>query len=222
QSLLSVAGLNASDDYANFLTKTLSGKRDKSPIVNVLTEGSRSARVGNVGDKKVPQLTRIAVNDKSMSADNIAVRKLPKTFVKKGWMLPVEDDNSDDILLSGVNSLARRVSTYATSDDIKLGKSPNAKGINIIAIGNNIQVHSQNNLFEAVTIVGNNTQVNSAGTTVIGGRSRAETLSSVALGADTVADRASGVSGYSPYKKANATGADAQWKSGYGAVSVGD
>ncbi|WP_375667102.1 MULTISPECIES: hypothetical protein, partial [unclassified Bartonella] len=34
QSLLSVAGLNASDDYANFLTKTLSGKRDKSPIVN--------------------------------------------------------------------------------------------------------------------------------------------------------------------------------------------
>uniref|UniRef100_UPI0035CF5DA1 hypothetical protein n=1 Tax=Bartonella sp. CL43QHWL TaxID=3243532 RepID=UPI0035CF5DA1 len=184
-----------------------------SPIVNVLTEGSRSARVGNVDDKKVPQLTRIAVNDKSMSADNIAVRKLPKTFVKKGWMLPVEDDNSDDILLSGVNSLARRVSTYATSDDIKLGNSPNAKGTNIIAIGNNIQVHSQNNLFDAVTIVGNNSKDYAAAATIVGGWTEVREWAGVALGYDSVADRASGVSGYSPYKKANATGADAQWKS---------
>ncbi|WP_375674023.1 hypothetical protein, partial [Bartonella sp. CL32QHWL-2] len=127
-----------------------------------------------------------------------------------------------DILLSGVNSLARRVSTYATSDDIKLGNSPNAKGTNIIAIGNNIQVHSQNNLFDAVTIVGNNSKDYAAAATIVGGWTEVREWAGVALGYDSVADRASGVSGYSPYKKANATGADAQWKSGYGAVSVGD
>ncbi|WP_375612594.1 hypothetical protein, partial [Bartonella sp. AA9NXGY] len=222
QSLLSVAGLNASEDYANFLTKTLFGKSDKSSIINVLTEGSRSARVGNVDDKKAPQLTRIAVNDKSMSADNIAVRKLPKTFVKKGWMLPVEDDNSDDILLSGVNSLARRVSTYAANDDIKIGNNQNANAINIIAIGNGIQTYSQSNLFEGVTIVGNSTKDYASAATIVGAWAEVKESGGVALGYNSVADRARGVFGYSPNKKANATGTDIQWKSVYGAVSVGN
>ncbi|WP_375667110.1 MULTISPECIES: hypothetical protein, partial [unclassified Bartonella] len=221
KSIISVAGLNTSDDYANFLTKTLSDKSDKSSVVNVLTENGGFARVGNVGHKKAPQLTRIAVNDIST----------------KRTLLPVDDDYNGDVGSSSVRDttknntmlntrampIAERIGVLPrNNENILIGKSPDVKGSNIIAIGNGMQTHSKNSLYESAIGIGNYVHFYAPATTVIGDRAQVKEYGSVALGSGSVADVAKDVAGFNPLLKKVATDTDFTWRSTLGAVSVGD
>ncbi|WP_273759001.1 hypothetical protein, partial [Bartonella sp. AU55XJBT] len=147
QSIVSVAGLNASSvskedyltvlnkagaekvktssDYANFLTRTLSGKNDESSIINVLVEDSDSAQ------RYVQDILKVG---------NAALLKAPKTFVKGDFN---REEESSDVFapafdytitkrLIPINEMLRET---RANQGVMLGENAKATEYSSIAIG---------------------------------------------------------------------------------------
>ncbi|WP_375609721.1 hypothetical protein, partial [Bartonella sp. AC53GZZY] len=147
KSIVFVAGLNDSDDYANFLVKTLSDVSDYSSVVNVLESNSSIAWKGvssifkaeNVSDKKAQQFTRsIHMN----SIDGVDFSNSPgllrtvstQRAAAKGNGHPLEQGYSASA--KGYDAIALGPLAEAKQDrSIAIGLSSYANAHNSIAIG---------------------------------------------------------------------------------------
>ncbi|WP_409361442.1 Vomp family autotransporter [Bartonella heixiaziensis] len=166
--------VNAADDYANFLTKTLLGPSDEGSIINVLTANSNnlSKKTLNAGvqDKKP------LISPQSFVVDSSADQRLAQ-----------DDENTDIINVSDfsrndpITRLTRSAGMQrAEETNVTLGK-----GIKItsyaenVAIGTNVSVLAR----ESVAI-GYYAEVKSRGSIAIGRYALAEGEGSVAIGGE--------------------------------------
>ncbi|WP_375627898.1 hypothetical protein, partial [Bartonella sp. TT67HLJMS] len=147
QSIISVAGLNASsvskdnyltalnkaglekinaaDDYANFLTRTLLGTSDESSKINVLTTDSSGAWEG------VQDILRVK---------NVAQLKAPRAFVKEDFN--EEKENADISALAFDSAITRQLVPVSdllrgtrANTGVMLGNGAEATDTSSIAIG---------------------------------------------------------------------------------------
>ncbi|WP_375695439.1 YadA-like family protein [Bartonella sp. AC66GZZY] len=237
QSILSVAGLNNSEDYANFLTKTLTGVSDYSPIVNVLPEASDSIRSidMNAGSKKI---TRADLTPRIVKGDQITSKQdlgNPLVYGERAQgeahdaivFGQVAQTKADQGIAIGLTALAG--SSRNTKNSIAIGSSLTDSsdekertvsfGDFSIAFGS--KAHSYAN--EAIAMGYNAYAKERAPQGVaIGARSNVTVAGGVALGSDSISDRAAGEFGYTSLLQGPATNIEAQWKSTRGSVSVGD
>ncbi|WP_404977318.1 YadA-like family protein [Bartonella sp. AC62GZZY] len=237
QSILSVAGLNNSEDYANFLTKTLTGVSDYSPIVNVLPEASDSIRSidMNAGSKKI---TRADLTPRVVKGDQITSKQdlgNPLVYGERAQgeahdaivFGQVAQTKADQGIAIGLTALAG--SSRNTKNSIAIGSSLTDSsdekertvsfGDFSIAFGS--KAHSYAN--EAIAMGYNAYAKERAPQGVaIGARSNVTVAGGVALGSDSISDRAAGEFGYTSLLQGPATNIEAQWKSTRGSVSVGD
>ncbi|WP_375610049.1 MULTISPECIES: YadA-like family protein [unclassified Bartonella] len=237
QSILSVAGLNNSEDYANFLTKTLTGVSDYSPIVNVLPEASNSIRSidMNAGSKKI---TRADLTPRVVKGDQITSKQDLGNPLVYGVRAQGE---AHDAIVFGQVAQTKADQGIAIGLTALAGSSRNTK--NSIAIGSSLtdssdekertvsfgdfsiafgsKAHSYAN--EAIAMGYNAYAKEQALQGVaIGASSNVTVAGGVALGSDSISDRAAGEFGYTSLLQGPATNIEAQWKSTRGSVSVGD
>uniref|UniRef100_UPI0035CF38F5 hypothetical protein n=1 Tax=Bartonella sp. AC67GZZY TaxID=3243459 RepID=UPI0035CF38F5 len=244
QSILSVAGLNDSEDYANFLINFFSDTDDNSSIINVLTEGSRFARVGNVGDKKALQLTRSIHTNSIDGADFSNPSGLLRTVstqraAAKGNGHPLEQGYSASA--KGYDAIALGPLAEAKQDrSIAIGLSSYANAHNSIAIGSApdfateeqrttagdekaIAIGFQARAFGKFTIaLGDSASTTQEDAIAIGHHAKVDIHQGVAIGSNSVADRADGILGYASLQQGPAKNTEVQWKSTQGAVSFGN
>ncbi len=237
QSILSVAGLNNSEDYANFLTKTLTGVSDYSPIVNVLPEASDSIRSidMNAGSKKI---TRADLTPRVVKGDQITSKQdlgNPLVYGERAQgeahdaivFGQVAQTKADQGIAIGLTALAG--SSRNTKNSIAIGSSLTDSydekertvsfGDFSIAFGS--KAHSYAN--EAIAMGYNAYAKEQALQGVaIGASSNVTVTGGVALGSGSISDRAAGVLGYTSMLQGPAINTKAQWKSTQGAVSVGN
>ncbi|WP_375627408.1 hypothetical protein, partial [Bartonella sp. PS17NMGDW] len=263
QSIISVAGLNASsvskdnyltalnkaglekinaaDDYANFLTKTLSGVSDYSPVVNVLMADSKNvlARTLDAGG----QYKRSLVSPRSFVIDSSLDQQLAQ-----------DDENTDIINVSNIlrsgstEGMQRDVSgnnvifgndiTSETTDSVVIGykaKAVLAEGNKKLAasviIGSKSEIHRGGSVAVGADIVslkndavavGRFVRVEEEDGTALGFKTQVKVAGGVALGSNSIANRAAGVPGYTSVLQGPAKNTSSYWKSTLGAVSVGD
>ncbi|WP_375615381.1 YadA-like family protein [Bartonella sp. AC10YNML] len=237
QSILSVAGLNNSEDYANFLTKTLTGVSDYSPIVNVLPEASDSIRSidMNAGSKKI---TRADLTPRVVKGDQITSKQDLGNPLVYGVRAQGE---AHDAIVFGQVAQTKADQGIAIGLTALAGSSRNTK--NSIAIGSSLtdsydekertvsfgdfsiafgsKAHSYAN--EAIAMGYNAYAKEQALQGVaIGASSNVTVTGGVALGSGSISDRAAGVLGYTSMLQGPAINTKAQWKSTQGAVSVGN
>ncbi|WP_375620817.1 hypothetical protein [Bartonella sp. AA97HXZ] len=237
QSILSFAGLNDSEDYANFLTKTLTSVSDYSPIVNVLAKTSDSIRSidMNAGSKKITRaaLTPGVVTGGQMTRDGVLGNPLVNGVRSEG--------NSHDAIVYGQVAQTKADQGIAIGLTALAGRSRNTK--NSIAIGSSLtdsydekertvsvgdfsiafgsKAHSYAN--EAIAMGYNAYAKEQALQGIaIGASSNVTVAGGVAIGSDAIADRAAGVSGYTSSLQGATESTEAQWKSKQGAVSIGN
>ncbi|WP_187147395.1 YadA-like family protein [Bartonella grahamii] len=236
--------VNAADDYANFLTKTLSGVNDYRPVVNVLTADSRGAWEGvsniskakNMGDQKTPQFTRVIyTNSVNIEADDVYEKE--KTFNVSAPEV-AQPVNKLPVVFQSRAGLTRS----AAIGSVTLGKGAFVTGEASIAIGAKIdteelgpgggQVFYPARVFGSMGVaIGTNSQIGTSGSessyaVAIGFRAKvgAKAKGSIALGSDSVAINEGGIAGYDPITGKVTTKRDGAWVStqGFGALSIGD
>uniref|UniRef100_UPI0035CFFF8A hypothetical protein n=1 Tax=Bartonella sp. MM55XZML TaxID=3243552 RepID=UPI0035CFFF8A len=263
QSIISVAGLNASsvskdnyltvlnqvglekinaaNDYANFLTKTLSDVSDYSPVVNVLMADSKNvlARTLDAGG----QYKKSLVSPRSFVVDSSLDQQL------------VQDDENTDII--NVSNILRSGSTEGMQRDVSgnnviFGEDVDAKTVDSVVIGYKAKavLAEGDKKLAASVIIGSKSEIHRGGSvavgadivalkndavavgrfvrveeengTALGFKTQVKVVGGVALGSNSVAKRAAGVSGYTPMLQGPAKNTSSYWKSTLGAVSVGD
>ncbi|WP_375660918.1 YadA-like family protein [Bartonella sp. CL71SXKL] len=229
--------VSVADDYANFLTKTLTGVSDYSPIVNVLAETSDSIRSidMNVGSKKI---TRAALTPRVVKGDQITRDENLGNPLVHGERAQgeahdaivygqVAQTNADQGIAIGLTALAG--SSRKTKNSIAIGSSltdsydekERTASLGDFSIAFGSKAHSYAN--EAIAMGYNAyAQEQAPQGIAIGASSNVTVAKGVALGSDSVADRAAGEFGYTSLLQGPATNVEAQWKSTRGSVSVGD
>ncbi|WP_375704137.1 Vomp family autotransporter [Bartonella sp. AD328YNZD] len=247
QSIISVNSLNASDDYANFLTKILSSASDNNSIMkdgnklskNTLNiEGqykkslisSRSFVVDSFADQQLAQ------NDENTEIINVSSFSQNNPITKMTRSASMERGNADAgnvILGDGVSTktttsviIGSKVTAQLDANDPE--KTPLAASV---AIGANSHIHrggsvaigaDTETLRNDGVAIGRFARVEQDAGTALGFSTKALKNGSVALGANSVADRDAGVFGYTSLLQGPAKNTKAHWKSTRGAVSVGD
>ncbi|WP_375669124.1 YadA-like family protein [Bartonella sp. MR168JLCBS] len=178
--------VNAADDYANFLTKTLLGPSDEGSIINVLTANSKnlSKKTLNAGvqDKKP------LISSQSFVVDSSADQRLAQ-----------DDENTDIINVSDfsrndpITRLTRSAGMQrAEETNVTLGK-----GIKItsyaenVAIGTNVSVLAR----ESVAI-GYHADVSNKTSIAIGRYALAQGDGSIAIGGQTAGDNTPVITSY--------------------------
>ncbi|WP_375629586.1 MULTISPECIES: YadA-like family protein [unclassified Bartonella] len=263
QSIISVAGLNTSsvskdnyltalnqaglekinavDDYANFLTKTLSGVSDYSPVVNVLMADSKNvlARTLDAGG----QYKKSLVSPRSFVVDSSLNQQL------------AQDDENTDII--NVSNILRSGSTEGMQRDVSgsnviFGEDVDAKTVDSVVIGYKAKavLAEGDKELAASVIIGSKSEIHRGGSvavgadivalkndavavgrfvrvevdsgTALGFKSQVKVAGGVAIGSNSVANRAAGVPGYTSVLQGPAKNEVSYWKSTLGAVSVGD
>ncbi|WP_375685956.1 YadA-like family protein [Bartonella sp. AP65SXKL] len=229
--------VSVADDYANFLTKTLTGVSDYSPIVNVLAETSDSIRSidMNVGSKKI---TRAALTPRVVKGDQITRDENLGNPLVHGERAQgeahdaivygqVAQTKADQGIAIGLTALAG--SSRNTKNSIAIGSSltdsydekERTASLGDFSIAFGSKAHSYAN--EAIAMGYNAyAQEQAPQGIAIGASSNVTVAKGVALGSDSVADRAAGEFGYTPLLQGPATNIETQWKSTRGSVSVGD
>ncbi|WP_375681852.1 YadA-like family protein [Bartonella sp. CE47NXGY] len=229
--------VSAADDYANFLTKTLTGVSDYSPIVNVLAEASDSIRSidMNAGSKKI---TRAALTPRVVTGDQITRDGNLGNPLVHGERAQgeahdaivygqVAQTKADQGIAIGLTALAGR--SRDTKNSIAIGSSltdsydekERTVSLGDFSIAFGSKAHSYAN--EAIAMGYNAyAQEQALQGITIGASSNVTVAAGVALGSDSISDRAAGELGYTSLLQGPATNVEAQWKSTRGSVSVGD
>ncbi|WP_375700787.1 YadA-like family protein [Bartonella sp. AA23NXGY] len=229
--------VSAADDYANFLTKTLTGVSDYSPIVNVLAEASDSIRSidMNAGSKKITRaaLTPRVVTGGQMTRDGNLGNPLVHGERAQGEAHDaivygqVAQTKADQGIAIGLTALAGR--SRDTKNSIAIGSSltdsydekERTVSLGDFSIAFGSKAHSYAN--EAIAMGYNAyAQEQALQGIAIGASSNVTVAAGVALGSDSISDRAAGELGYTSLLQGPATNVEAQWKSTRGSVSVGD
>ncbi|WP_375707401.1 YadA-like family protein [Bartonella sp. AA1HLJMS] len=228
--------VSAADDYENFLTKTLTGVSNYSPIVNVLAKTSDSIRSidMNAGSKKI---TRAALTPGVVKGDQITRDDLgnPLVYGERAQgeahdaivFGQVAQTKADQGIAIGLTALAG--SSRNTKNSIAIGSSltdssdekERTVSVGDFSIAFGSKAHSYAN--EAIAM-GYNAYAKEQATQgiAIGASSNVTVAGGVALGSDSISDRAAGEFGYTSLLQGPATNIEAQWKSTRGSVSVGD
>ncbi|WP_375685233.1 hypothetical protein [Bartonella sp. TT110JLCBS] len=229
--------VSVADDYANFLTKTLTGVSDYSPIVNVLAETSDSIRSidMNVGSKKI---TRAALTPGVVKGDQITRDENlgnPLVYGERAQgeahdaivYGQVAQTKADQGIAIGLTALAG--SSRNTKNSIAIGSSltdsydekERTASLGDFSIAFGSKAHSYAN--EAIAMGYNAyAQEQAPQGIAIGASSNVTVAEGVALGSNSISDRAAGEFGYTPLLQGPATNIETQWKSTRGSVSVGD
>ncbi|WP_208439261.1 hypothetical protein, partial [Bartonella tribocorum] len=199
--------------------------------------------IGNVADGKTRQIVGVAAGTQDTDAVNVAQLKAVQEAAAttggiKGLQINTIGVGFGDAIAAAKDSIALGGSATVTenaqasiaiggfakaSDEsaVALGFRAGAGAYSSIAIGNLANVAASSGI-----AIGNQAQVENgaaAGEAIaLGFRTRARVEGGVALGSDSTAYVAAGVSGYDPSTKAQSAQNNMVWKSGYGAVSVGD
>ncbi|WP_375667571.1 YadA-like family protein [Bartonella sp. CL435QHHD] len=233
--------VSAADDYANFLTKTLTGVSDYSPIVNVLVKSSDSIRSidMNAGSKKI---TRAALTPSVVKGDQITRNTSfgnplgnPLVYGERAQgeshdaivYGQVAQTKADQGIAIGLTALAGR--SRNTKNSIAIGSSLTdsydekertaSLGDFSIAFGSKAHSYANEAIAMGYTAYAQEQALQGI---AIGASSNVTVAAGVALGSDSVADRAAGELGYTSLLQGPATNVEAQWKSTRGSVSVGD
>uniref|UniRef100_UPI0035D0726B hypothetical protein n=1 Tax=Bartonella sp. AP9QHHD TaxID=3243507 RepID=UPI0035D0726B len=269
QSLLSVAGLNASpvsknnyltalnkaglekinasDDYANFLTRTLTSVGDDNSIANTL----------KIDDNKLSKNTlspedqnKKFVVDPQFFMDSSSVTR---SFTQSGQDT-VTIDASDFSRKDPIARMTRsgEVQRDVSGSNVIFGEGVNAKTVDSVVIGSKAKavLAERDQTLAASVIIGSNSEIHRGGSvavgadivalnndavavgrfirveadssTALGFKTQVKVVGGVAIGSDSVANRAAGEFGYTSVLQGPATSSQTQWKSTRGAVSVGD
>ncbi|MCH2003373.1 ESPR-type extended signal peptide-containing protein [Acinetobacter seifertii] len=117
---------------------------------------------------------------------------------------------------SGVNSISIGTNTAATGTNaVVVGTQSSASNL-AVAVGSVATAGDQS------VSIGSNSAASSQTSVAIGARAQALQANSVALGSDSVSDRASGSFGYDPLTETSTTSTNSTWKATDAAVSVGN
>ncbi|MBJ9426078.1 ESPR-type extended signal peptide-containing protein [Acinetobacter seifertii] len=117
---------------------------------------------------------------------------------------------------SGVNSISIGTNTAATGTNaVVVGTQSTASNL-AVAVGSVATAGDQS------VSIGSNSAASSQTSVAIGARAQALQANSVALGSDSVSDRASGSFGYDPLTETSTTSTNSTWKATDAAVSVGN
>ncbi len=140
--------------------------------------------------------------------------------------------NGPKITTDGVNAGSKKIIGVATgTEETDAVNFAQLKAAQEAAVIKGLKINTTGKDFadaiadaENSVALGSKTSVSklSSGALAFGSGAKASVKDSVALGSDSVADRAAGVFGYTPLLQGPATNTSSQWKSTRGAVSVGD
>ncbi|WP_375664278.1 hypothetical protein, partial [Bartonella sp. CL50QHWL] len=224
QSLLSVAGLNASDDYANFLTKTLSGKSDKSPIVNVLADDSKNLLVRTLDTDE--QYKKSLISPRSLVRDSSTTQPFAENdenatpvnvsdFLRGGTAGMQRSQNNNVTLGSGINSTESKWGVFIGDDAVGGGVGRGIYGS--VAIGYSVKAGSGWS-----TVIGYMAETlrESYGAVVLGRGAKTEGVFSIAIGG-VGTDPGSGIQDIDEKNRVLAAG-DYAMALGYGAKNYAE
>ncbi|MFI8127017.1 ESPR-type extended signal peptide-containing protein [Acinetobacter sp. ABJ-A23_2] len=126
-------------------------------------------------------------------------------------------------------SASKKGASASGANSISIGTNTAATGTNAVVVGTQstasnlaVAVGSVATAGDQSVSIGSNSAASSQTSVAIGARAQALQANSVALGSDSVADRASGSLGYDPLTETSTTSTNSTWKATDAAVSVGN
>ncbi|MFI8009612.1 ESPR-type extended signal peptide-containing protein [Acinetobacter sp. ABJ_C4_1] len=126
-------------------------------------------------------------------------------------------------------SASKKGASASGANSISIGTNTAATGTNAVVVGTQstasnlaVAVGSVATAGDQSVSIGSNSAASSQTSVAIGARAQALQANSVALGSDSVADRASGSLGYDPLTETSTTSTNSIWKATDAAVSVGN
>ncbi|WP_228134050.1 beta strand repeat-containing protein, partial [Acinetobacter nosocomialis] len=183
--------------------------------VKAEAQGQGSLSIGSLAYTKNTGDVAVGVNSAATGGDSIAIgagSDLKGTaYVQSGASASKKGASA-----SGANSISIGTNTAATGTNaVVVGTQSTASNL-AVAVGSVATAGDQS------VSIGSNSAASSQTSVAIGARAQALQANSVALGSDSVADRASGSLGYDPLTETSTTSTNSTWKATDAAVSVGN
>ncbi|MFW1648789.1 ESPR-type extended signal peptide-containing protein, partial [Acinetobacter nosocomialis] len=183
--------------------------------VKAEAQGQGSLSIGSLAYTKNTGDVAVGVNSAATGGDSIAIgagSDLKGTaYVQSGASASKKGANA-----SGANSISIGTNTAATGTNaVVVGTQSTASNL-AVAVGSVATAGDQS------VSIGSNSAASSQTSVAIGVRAQTLQTNSVALGSDSVADRASGSLGYDPLTETSTTNTNSTWKATDAAVSVGN
>ncbi|HGW4397621.1 TPA: ESPR-type extended signal peptide-containing protein [Acinetobacter nosocomialis] len=183
--------------------------------VKAEAQGQGSLSIGSLAYTKNTGDVAVGVNSAATGGDSIAIgagSDLKGTpYVQSGASASKKGASA-----SGANSISIGTNTAATGTNaVVVGTQSTASNL-AVAVGSVATAGDQS------VSIGSNSAASSQTSVAIGVRAQTLQTNSVALGSDSVADRASGSVGYDPLTETSTTNTNSTWKATDAAVSVGN
>ncbi|MEG8237792.1 MULTISPECIES: ESPR-type extended signal peptide-containing protein [Acinetobacter] len=183
--------------------------------VKAEAQGQGSLSIGSLAYTKNTGDVAVGVNSAATGGDSIAIgagSDLKGTaYVQSGASASKKGASA-----SGANSISIGTNTAATGTNaVVVGTQSTASNL-AVAVGSVATAGDQS------VSIGSNSAASSQTSVAIGVRAQTLQTNSVALGIDSVADRASGSLGYDPLTETSTTNTNSTWKATDAAVSVGN
>ncbi|MDO7217279.1 ESPR-type extended signal peptide-containing protein [Acinetobacter nosocomialis] len=183
--------------------------------VKAEAQGQGSLSIGSLAYTKNTGDVAVGVNSAATGGDSIAIgagSDLKGTaYVQSGASASKKGASA-----SGANSISIGTNTAATGTNaVVVGTQSTASNL-AVAVGSVATAGDQS------VSIGSNSAASSQTSVAIGVRAQTLQTNSVALGSDSVADRASGSLGYDPLTETRTTNTNSTWKATDAAVSVGN
>ncbi|WP_284087617.1 ESPR-type extended signal peptide-containing protein, partial [Acinetobacter nosocomialis] len=183
--------------------------------VKAEAQGQGSLSIGSLAYTKNTGDVAVGVNSAATGGDSIAIgagSDLKGTaYVQSGASASKKGASA-----SGANSISIGTNTAATGTNaVVVGTQSTASNL-AVAVGSVATAGDQS------VSIGSNSAASSQTSVAIGVRAQTLQTNSVALGSDSVADRASGSLGYDPLTETSTTNTNSTWKATDAAVSVGN
>ncbi|WP_151799369.1 ESPR-type extended signal peptide-containing protein [Acinetobacter nosocomialis] len=183
--------------------------------VKAEAQGQGSLSIGSLAYTKNTGDVAVGINSAATGGDSIAIgagSDLKGTaYVQSGASASKKGASA-----SGANSISIGTNTAATGTNaVVVGTQSTASNL-AVAVGSVATAGDQS------VSIGSNSAASSQTSVAIGVRAQTLQTNSVALGSDSVADRASGSLGYDPLTETSTTNTNSTWKATDAAVSVGN
>ncbi|WP_208439025.1 Vomp family autotransporter [Bartonella vinsonii] len=191
---------------------------------NAIVSASSAIAIGPSAKAEKNNGIVIGKNSSVSGVDSIAIGNSAETLhqdsISIGYMAHAMGRSSvaiggeyNDVSTHGEGDYTTAKSDYTTA----VGAVSKALGYGATALG-----HRAYAFAEKAISIGFYSKANEVGSIALGVDSKATVKDGIALGRDSVANRAAGAFGYASSLKGSTTNTNAQWKSTYGVVSVGD
>ncbi|WP_375650946.1 hypothetical protein [Bartonella sp. OT172YNZD] len=239
--------VNALSGYKNFLTKTLTGVADDNSIANILKIDDNKLSKNTLSPED--QHKKFIV-DPQFFMDNSFTTQSSTPSGQEAVTLDVSDFSRKDLIASMTRN--EDVQRDVSGNNVIFGESVDAKTVDSVVIdykakvvlagggqklaasviiGSNSEIHRGGSVAVGADIValkndavavGRFVRVEEESGTALGFKTQVKVAGGVALGSDSISDRVAGVPGYTSILQGPAKNTEVQWKSTWGAVSVGD